>query len=155
MNLLFKGYCYMYTVTSSATTVCSNTAASTRNDFKLLLTELKSPNGLLQPNTFISEIAVSTSKSFDLVPLGSKVRLLSFKSTRPVSVFLVTDEVEFELPRSTYLTYLVDSTESVLETIESVRVEVPPAPVTAPSPAPSRYPNVIFELLAVVDRPNT
>lgn len=139
-----------YTVTLKSNISLTDAIGATRTEFNLPLTEIRATNNAQYPNTLTTLIAESSAKTFDLTYLGSQLKAFAFKSTRPVAVFLITADKEYELPLSTYASFVVDSKESVLAQVTGVRVEVGAASVTSISPQPANYPNAFVELFILM-----
>lgn len=140
-----------YTVSIKNTIYSTNSLGSTRAEFNLPLTDLKSTSTVPQyPNSLSTLVLESSSVGIDLSKFGTKLRALAFKSTRPVAVFIITPLKEYELPLTTFFTHLVDSKEDALTNATELRIECPPASTTAISPAPANYPNALVELFVLM-----
>lgn len=136
------------TVTVRSQISTSDSIGSTRIDFSLPDARLTS---LTQySSTFSSILDAGSTKTFDLTNLGTKLVSLAFKASRPVAVFIITADKEYEFPVSTYGCLLVETKENLLSSATGIRVEVPPASSPAPSPSPLQYPKASVELFVLM-----
>ena len=132
------------TVTIESKIASTDSINTTRLEFSLPITRL---TGLDQySNSVSTQIAAASVKTFDLTGYGSKLKSLAVKATRPIGIFIITDDKEYELPLSTYCCLRSDTKEDLLTSATAIRLEVPPAALSAPSPAPALYPNAGIDL---------
>lgn len=121
---------------------------SDKGFFNLPLTEIKGIAPVITPNQDRFVIDAGASKTIDMT---GKLKLFSFRSSRAVSVYIITAAKEYELPRSLYYTYMVDSKELAELVITGIRIEVPVAatPVPNPTPGGSLYPKAEVRLFTL------
>lgn len=127
----------------------SDSIGSTRIEFSL--PDVRLSNTTQYSSTFSSIIDAASTKTFDFSNLGTKLVSLAFKATRPVAVFIITADKEYEYPLSTYGCFLIETKENLLTNATGIRFEVPPAATPAPSPAPLQYPKAAVELFVLMN----
>lgn len=142
-----------FTISFKNTIFSTNNLGSTRTEFNLPLTEVKSSNSTspCYPSSISTLITENDAKSFDLTYLGARLKALAIKATRPVAIFIITPTKEYEMPLTTFISFLVDSKEQVLVDATEIRVEVPSAAITSINPVPPNYPNALVELFLLMD----
>lgn len=124
-----------------------DTTHTHRIDFSLPTTELRSISPINTPYMFSHLLEQAEVWSIDVSNFGSVVKCIAVKSSRPVKVKLINSlDVEYTMPYSTYLEYLLDSSEEVAETVNTIEVTAAPEPATAPTQFPARYPSCLLEL---------
>jgi len=99
---------------------------------------------------FATLVASNTTWTYNLSSIGSQLLVLAIKMSRPSVVALVTASQTYTIMPSTYVNLVVNTNENLLTTVTSLQVIVPPTPSSAPTPAPSNYPDCIVELFALV-----
>lgn len=118
-----------------------------RIDFSLPTTEIRSVSPINTPYVFSHLLEESEVWSIDVTNFGDIVKCIAVKASRPVKVKLINSlDVEYTMPFSTYLEYLLDSSEEVAETLKTVEITAASEPVTAPTQLPARYPSCLLEL---------
>jgi hypothetical protein len=136
-----------YTTTLDSSIIVNDAFGTHNIEFRLPTTELRSISPVQTPFTFTALLEPAEVWSLDCSNLGDTIRLVAFKSSRPIRIKLINSiDEEYVMPYSTYLEYLLDTSEEVAETLKTIEVTVAAEPVTAPTQRPARYPNALLEL---------
>jgi hypothetical protein len=137
------------TVSVKSSIIESNSLGSSVIKFELPLTDLIEVRGQYSVKYNVL-ITTNTEKIFDLSNISSNLIMLAIKSSRPVTSIISTADKDYELPRATYNCLLTDTKENSQLLATSLKIIVPAAAVTAPSPAPANYPNCEVEIYALL-----
>ena len=107
------------------------------------------------PYNVATKITAGAFEDFNLAAQNfGTPKLLVVKSTRPVRVTYTTATGTFTSLLSTFLMSVMDTAESGTDLITSLRVQVPPVPVTQPAGAPPEgYPAALVEVFVVAGDP--
>ena len=139
-----------HTVITTASVESASNINNIKSYFKLPETSFGSRTNPVYPASFTSRIAAGSMEVFDLLGQGlTAPKVVFVKATRPVTVSFISTsnpDVIYKMPPATFVQYVVDTKETVNSPIFSIKVEVPPAAVPAPSPAPQLYPACLVEI---------
>ena len=107
------------------------------------------------PYNVATKISAGAFEDFNLAAQNfGAPKLLVVKSTRPVRVTYTAGTSTFTSLLSTFVMQVMDTTETGLDLITNVRVQVPSAPVVQPAGAPPEsYPAAVVEVFVVAADP--
>lgn len=118
----------------------------------------------IYPYKLTTLVAPGASEVIDLTPLytstNQAVRSFTLKSKRPVTITLKGRSstvqagvaVDYVLPYSTYWNFIYDTRESDFKLrLDSITINSPVIPTTAPNPTPEGYPGSLVSILLGIE----
>jgi hypothetical protein len=140
-----------YNVIVTASVSVNTSLNNIKSSLKLPEAAFGTRQNPVYPYNVATKISAGSFEDFNLAAQNfGAPKLLVVKSTRPVRVTYTAGTTTFTSLLSTFVMQVMDTTETGLDLITNVRVQVPSAPVVQPVGAlPEGYPAALVEVFVV------
>jgi hypothetical protein len=137
-----------YNVIATASVSVSSSLNNVKHFLKLPEASFGTRQAPIYAYNITSRIPAASYEDFNLAAQGfTAPRVLLVKSTRPVRVTFTTASTSYTSLLSTFTMHVVDTSETPLDVVTSIRVQVPAQPLSLPAGQPPEgYPAALVEL---------